>query len=107
LGRPNGADAPRSAHLLRVDDERAGGTRGEPAAGTHTRVVDRDRLGARVAQLVDEVGERALVEASVDLDRDARAGHAAARREDLQLLELALRFLERSAPAGDAGLSAV
>src|SRR2546430_3789285 len=81
VGRTDCSDRPWSTQGAIVDGDRVVDRPGEVALRADAHVVHRDRLGAGVAQLVDEVREGTLVEAAVDADRDAGARHRALAAE--------------------------
>src|SRR5947208_13430215 len=99
VGRTNRSDRPWSAKGPVVDSDGVVDRPGEVALRADADVVHGDRLGAGVAQLVDEVGEGTLVEAAVDADRDAGAGHRALTAEQPQLRDLAFGLGERALSA--------
>src|SRR5207245_4736502 len=88
--RADSADRPRAAQLMTVDRDRAFRRPGEIAVRSDTDLIHRYRFSSGVAELVHEIRQRALVERTVDLDRDARAGYRALRAEHAQLRDLPL-----------------
>src|SRR5438874_10388656 len=101
IWRTDRADHPRTAERPAIDRDGVVRGSGEVALRTDTHVVHRNRLGAGVAELIDEVRQRALVEPSIDADRDPRTCDRALRAEHAQLRDLALGFGERAATARD------
>src|SRR5438045_3104347 len=105
--RPDGADGPLAAQGRAVDGKRVICGGGEEAAWSDANLVHADPLGTGVAELVDEIGESALVKGAVDPDRDPGTRHRALGTEDPEAHHLLLGLGERSPAARHGVLSAL
>src|SRR5438309_8692225 len=99
IRRTNRTDRPWPAKRPTIDRDRAIRRPREVALRTDPHVVHPYRLGARVAQLVHEVGERTLAERAPDPARDAGAADRALGAEDPQLRDLTFCLGQRTCAA--------
>src|SRR5439155_742267 len=95
LRRADGTDRPWTAYRYVIDSERTVRGDTEVRPRTHPHGIHRDGLGARVAKLVHEIGERLVVERAIDAHADPLPLHRRTRGEDAQLIELTLRLGKR------------
>src|SRR5689334_3809611 len=98
VGRADGHDRERVRERRRFDRHGARRTDGDDP-GHDPDIVDRHRLGTRVAQLVDEILQATAVDRPVHQDRDTRTGRRVDARVQPDAAQVRAQLIDRRVAA--------